>query len=405
MMSDQSYDVVVFGATSFVGQLVCRYLLDTYGDELRWAMAGRSASKLAEVQAMLGSQQPVIVADAADEAAMRALCQQTRVVISTVGPYALYGEPLIRACVETGTDYCDLTGEIQWVRQMIDRYEDTAKRTGARIVNCAGFDSIPSDLGVFYLQQEAKKTFGEYCDRVKLRVWRFKGGVSGGTVASLLNAVAEAVADPDVRRQMTNPYTLCPAEYQQGLTQPNVSFAQYDQDFATWVAPFVMASVNTRVVQRSHYLQGSPYSIAFRYDEALCTGPGFAGAARASAMTAGLASVMAAAVPGPTRRLLAKVFPAPGQGPSPEEQRTGFYDIRLLGLTPSGQRLMVKVYGDRDPGYGSTCKMLAETGTCLVFDTPKNEVPGGFWTPASLGGAFLLKRLEQHAGLTFSRLE
>lgn len=404
-MSNPNYDVVVFGATSFVGQLVCRYLIDTHGDGLRWAIAGRSAAKLAELQKSLGTQLPEIIADAADEAALKALCAQTRVVISTVGPYALYGEPLVKACVETGTDYCDLTGEVQWARRMIDRYEPAAKVSGARIVHCAGFDSIPSDLGVFYLQQQAKASFDAYCDNVKLRVWRFKGGVSGGTVASLMNAVAEAVADPVVRRQMASPYTLCPSEYQPGVRQPDVKYAQYDSDFGCWIAPFVMAAVNTRVVQRSHYLQGSPYGRAFCYDEAMCTGTGFAGAARAGVMTAGLAGVMTAALTTPTRNLLSKALPAPGEGPSPEEQRTGFYDIRLHGTTPAGQSLKVKVYGDRDPGYGSTCKMLTEVGMCLAFDVPKEAVAGGFWTPATLGGEVLLERLQAHAGLSFTRLD
>ncbi len=406
-MSDPKYDIVVFGATSFVGKILSQYLVDTFGKDLKWAAAARSRSKLDALQADLGAagkKLPTIVADADDEEAMRAMCAQARVIISTVGPYALYGEPLVKACVETGTDYCDLTGEIQWVYKMIQKYEAQAKASGARIVHCSGFDSIPSDLGVFFLQQQAQIRFKQPCNKVKMRVWKFKGGASGGTAASLLNAVKEATSDPAVRKQMADPYSICTPDYRPSHRQPDVKFAQKDDDFGVWVAPFIMAGINTRVVQRSHSLLGQAYGENFTYEEAMSTGSGPKGALRAGQMAMGLGALMAGVAFKPTRGLMAKIFPEPGDGPTPEQQLAGFYDLRFQGTTADGQTLKVKVYGDRDPGYGSTGKVLGQAGACLAFDTPKADFPGGFWTPASLFGDRLIKRLNKDAGLSFEVL-
>ena len=398
------YDVIVFGATSFVGKILSRYLANQPAGTLRWAMAARSQTKLDELSRELGVDVPLLIADASDEASLQALCAQTKVIISTVGPYALYGEPLVRACVETGTDYCDLTGEIQWASRMIKRYGEAAKVSGARIVHCCGFDSIPSDLGVHFLQQEAQSSLGEPCNSVKMRVWKIRGGASGGTVASLMNAVKEAKADPAVRREMTDPYAICPADDYKRVRQPNVQGVQFDTDFKRWVGPFVMATVNTRVVHRSHALQGHPWGEGFTYDEAMCTGVGAKGAITAGVVAAGIAGVMIGSAFSPTRALLGKILPAPGEGPSPDEQENGFYDLRFIGRTASGKSLSVKVFGDRDPGYGSTGKMLAQAAMCLAFDTPKTEFKGGFWTPASLFGERLISRLTAHAGLSFERI-
>ncbi|MEO6698769.1 MAG: saccharopine dehydrogenase NADP-binding domain-containing protein [Paraperlucidibaca sp.] len=399
----KTYDVIVFGATSFVGKILSRYLAQQPAGTLRWAMAGRSQTKLNELSRELAVDVPLLIADASDEASLKALCAQTRVIISTVGPYALYGEPLVRACVETGTDYCDLTGEIQWASQMIKRYGEAAKASGARIVHCCGFDSIPSDLGVHFLQQEAQASLGEPCNTVKMRVWKIRGGASGGTVASLMNAVKEAAADPAVRREMADPYAICPSDDFKRVRQPNVQGVKFDADFQRWVGPFVMATVNTRVVHRSHALQGHPWGEGFTYDEAMCTGVGVKGAVQAGVMAAGIAGVMVGSAFAPTRALLGKVLPSPGEGPSPSEQENGFYDLRFIGRTASGKQLSVKVFGDRDPGYGSTGKMLAQAAMCLAFDTPKVDFAGGFWTPASLFGERLISRLTAHAGLTFER--
>lgn len=410
-MSAQAHQIVVFGATSFVGQILTRYLYERHGagGALRWAIAGRSAAKLKALRDELGTGAaalPMIVADADDETALRGLCASTTAVVSTVGPYALYGSTLVKVCAETGTDYCDLTGEPQWIARMIAAYGDTARKSGARIVHCCGFDSLPSDLGTLFLQNAAKARFGAPFPRVKLRVRALRGGFSGGTIASLMNALREVAKDPEVRRQMADPYALCGPSSTPRPRQPDVRFAEYDADAGSWVAPFVMAGINTRVVHRSNLLSGHAYGQDFVYDEATLTGKGFKGGATATGMGLGLGGFVLAAVLPPTRWLLESyALPKPGEGPSPEQQRTGSFDIRLYGVRPDGKKLVAKVTGDRDPGYGSTGKMLGEAVVCLALDVPKSEVGGGFWTPATALGERLIRRLTQHAGLGFSILD
>ena len=402
---EQQRHLTVFGATSFVGQILTRYLYGRFGTDgdLRWAIAGRSEKKLRELHGSLypkAAKLPQIVANAGDEKALREMCAESRVVISTVGPYALYGEPLVKICANTGTDYCDLTGEVQWIRRMIRKYEGAARASGARIVHCCGFDSIPSDLGVHFLQKHAMQKYGRTCPRVKLRVKAMRGGASGGTIASMLNVVKEASDDPELRRELANPYSLCPDGYTPQLRQPNISLAEYDTDFKSWIAPFVMAAVNTRIVHRTNALSKQAYGADFRYDEAVLRGDGFKGRAAATSMGAGLGAFMAAAAVPPTRWVLERFLPGPGEGPSPEEQRNGFFDIRIFGRT-EGHTLQVKVTGDRDPGYGSTGKMLGQAGACLALDTPKANTPGGFWTPATIFGDRLIDRLTRYSGLRF----
>ena len=409
-MKTPSHDLIVYGATSFVGQIITRYLAEHFGTQgrLKWAIAGRSEQKLAALRSSLGlaaGKLPIVLADAADEAALRRMCAGTRVVLSTVGPYALYGEPLVKVCAATGTDYCDLTGEVQWVRRMIRSYEGAARKSGARIVHCCGFDSIPSDLGVYFLQQRARERFGHPCSEVKLRVKAMRGSFSGGTYASTMNFTREVAANPALRKEVANPYSICPEGYAPKVRQPNVKSAEFDADFDSWVAPFVMAAVNTRIVQRSNALSKQSYGADFRYDEAMLMGPGLAGQAKALAVTAGLAGFMLAGALPPTRWALSKVLPAPGEGPSPEEQRRGFYDFRFLGKTRDGGQLRVKVTGDRDPGYGSTAKIVGQAGACLALDLAESGRGGGFWTPATLFGERLVDRLVQHAGLTFEVIE
>lgn len=404
-----AHEIVVFGATSFVGQILCRHLAARFGaGELDWAVAGRSRDKLDALRQTLADPHrdvPVIVADAADEASLRAMAERAQVVISTVGPYALYGEPLVRVCAETGTDYCDLTGEVQWIRRMIVAHEAKAAASGARIVHCCGFDSIPSDLGVHFPQREAERQFGVPCQRIKMRVRRMRGGISGGTVASMMNIARELSECPELRREIANPYSLCPPDNAPGTRQPNVSFAEHDEDFDAWVAPFVMAGVNTRVVHRSNALSDYSYGTDFRYDEALLTGRGAGGALRATSVASGVASFMLGAAFSPTRWVLEKFVPAPGEGPSPEAQEKGGFDLRFLGRTEKGETLRTRVTGDRDPGYGSTAKMLSEAALCLARDIGKDDVPGGSWTPATALGDKLIERLRRDAGLTFDVLE
>ena len=411
-MTAPQYDLIVFGATSFVGQILTRYLSDYFSagtESLRWAIAGRSKAKLEEVKSALGAAGqaiPVIVADATNEAQLQALCAQTRVVVSTVGPYALYGEPLIKACVDSGTDYCDLTGETQWIRKMVDKYEAAAQQSGARIVHCCGFDSVPSDMGVYFLQQQAHSQFNAPATRVKMRVKTLKGGASGGTVASLLNVVQEAAADPVLRKQLLNPYSLCPAGHGLGTKQHFVKSAEFDKDFNAWIAPFVMAAINERVVHRSNALSGNAYSTHFTYDEAMLTGTGLKGRITATTLVAGLGAFMLGAVSKPVSTLMERfLLPKPGEGPSPQEQLSGRFDLRFVGYTDTGQQIRAKVTGDRDPGYGSTGKMLGQAAISLALDhingAEKTGRPGGFWTPATMFDARFITRLTANAGLGF----
>ncbi|OJA22985.1 saccharopine dehydrogenase family protein [Burkholderia ubonensis] len=411
-MTTPTHDLVVFGATSFVGQILTRYLSEhlSGGDEtLRWAIAGRSEAKLRQVRDSLGAAEqslPIIVADAADDAQLQALCAQTRVVVSTVGPYALYGEPLVRTCAESGTDYCDLTGETQWIKRMIDKYEPAARQSGARIVHCCGFDSVPSDMGVFFLQQQARRQWGVPAEQVKMRVRTLKGGASGGTVASVINVVREAAADPALRRTLLDPYSLCPKGHGFTVRQHAVRSAEFDRDCDAWIAPFVMAAVNERVVHRSNALAGNAYGGRFTYDEAVMTGAGLKGRLAALTIVAGLGAFMAGVVIKPVRSVMERfLLPKPGEGPSVEAQLAGRYDLRFFGRTGDGQTLRVKVTGDRDPGYGSTGKMLGQAAISLALDCrrdgEKTGRGGGFWTPATMFGERFVERLVRHAGLRF----
>lgn len=405
-MSTPPYDVIAFGATSFVGKILCRYLWQEFGLQggLKWAIAGRSNAKLEELRDSLGAgaaSVPLLLADAGDEASLRALCLSTRLIVSTVGPYALYGEPLVKACAESGTDYCDLTGEVQWIRRMVQRYEAQSRQSGARIVHCCGFDSIPSDLGVYFLQRHAQEQFGMPCRRVKMRVKAMRGGVSGGTVASILNVVKEAAADPALRKELKDPYSLCPVGTEARVRQPEVHSAQFDSDFHQWVAPFVMAGINTRIVHRSNALSGS-YGGDFTYEEAVLSGSGVKGRLAALAAATGTASFMLAAALSPVRGVLERfVLPKPGEGPTPEAQRAGSFDLRFFGETADGRVVRARVTGDQDPGYGSTGKMLGQAAACLALDFDKTALPGGFWTPATMFGERLVQRLIAHAGLSF----
>ncbi len=406
--SKRTYDVIVFGATSFVGEILCQYLVDRHGTDgdLNWAIAGRSKSKLDDVATKTGASVDKIVADAADAEAMASLAGSTKVIVSTVGPYALYGSELVAAAVAAGTDYCDLTGEPQWMQKMIDTHQEQAEQTGARIVHTCGFDSIPSDLGAWFTQQEALENFGEYCTSIAMRVKAMKGGASGGTIASMMNVMEEVSANPELRSVLANPYALAPEGMRTGPKQPNVVVPTNDATSDSWVAPFVMASINTRVVQRSHALLGRPWGDDFLYDEAMMMGPGPLGIAKAGALAGGLAGFMGVSAIGPLRRLLNNhVLPKPGTGPTPEAQEAGFFDIRFFGTTAAGKTIRTKVTGDRDPGYGSTGKMLGEAAVALLDSHDDRDDEGGFFTPSTAFGHDLIDRLVEHAGLTFTVLE
>lgn len=404
----RDYDLVIWGATGFTGRLVCELMVQQHSQQRawRWAMAGRNLAKLEKLRAGLGANArsvDLLQADSHDRPALDCLARATAVVLSTVGPYSLYGSELVASCVAAGTDYCDLTGEVPWMRRMQENHESTAVASGARIVFCCGFDSIPSDLGVWFLQQEALRRFGRPLQQVGFRLEAAKGGASGGTVASLLNIVEEAKQDAGVRRLLRDPYALCPDSSQVRPCQDEMDGVRFDDALQVWLAPFVMAGINTRVVHRSNALAGFPYGEDFRYDEAMMAGAGPVGRVKALALTGGLAAFLAAAGLAPTRALLKRfVLPAPGEGPSAAKREAGFFSIIFHGRSAAGEALQGRVRGDRDPGYTATAGMIAEAALCLVESSgEKDDSVGGFWTPSCALGEPLLRRLIAHAGLSF----
>jgi short subunit dehydrogenase-like uncharacterized protein len=408
---EREFDVIVWGATGFTGHLTAEYLLERYGlgGDLRWALGGRSAAKLEDIRTRLERDTgiatqslPVIIADADDVESLRNLVARTRVLCTTVGPYALYGSHLVAACAEQGTHYCDLTGEVHWMRRMIDAHEEAAQQSGARIVFTCGFDCIPADLGTFFVQNEMQARHGVPAAEIKFRVKDFKGGASGGTIASMLNMLEEAGEDREVLRIMNHPYSLNPKADRNGPDESEPLLPAYDADFEEWTAPFMMGGIDTKVVRRTNALLGHAYGREFRYNEAMLMGAGPAGLAKASGVAGSTAATMVAMSVGPVRRMIAPRLPSPGEGPSKAEREAGYFDLRFHARHPDteSKNLRAKVTGDRDPGYGSTSKMLAESAVCLAKDELRSAP--GILTPAAAMGESLLMRLQKNAGLSFS---
>jgi short subunit dehydrogenase-like uncharacterized protein len=406
-MNSKPHDLIVFGATGFTGRLVAEYLHTTYGvgRDVKWAMAGRSLDKLKRVREELGIGEDLtlLVADASDTAALKKLVAQTRVVITTVGPYQLYGNELVAACAEAGTDYVDLCGEPGWMAQQIPVLQKPAAASGARIVFSCGFDSIPFDLGVVFLQHEAMQRLGEPLVRVHGRVKTMKGTFSGGTAASLLATMEAVGRDRSLIKTLGNPFALVPGF--KGPRQPNDGLAEYDELAKAWTAPFVMAPINTKNVHRTHALRGHPWGTDFVYSERMLTGKGSKGEQRAKKMARNTKIQNVLLAIGPTRALIRRfALPKPGEGPNQHQRETGHYEVLFLGQTASGQTLSASVKGDRDPGYGSTCKLIAESALCLIQDVNHQMAPGGVWTPGAAMGLTLQRRLQAKAGLTFALL-
>jgi short subunit dehydrogenase-like uncharacterized protein len=410
----REFEVVVWGASGFTGKLTAEYLLARYGvaGKLRWAIAGRSAAKLGTVRDEIAretgipaSALAVLIGDGDDAAFLDTLTRRTQVVCTTVGPYAKYGSKLVAACAANGADYCDLTGEVHWMQRMIEAHQDAAVASGARIVFNCGFDCIPSDLGAFFMQREMRARHGVACSRIQYRVGGFSGGASGGTVASMLAMMEEAERDPSVMSAMDDPYALNPKSERAGPDAPERSAPAWDDDFQQWTAPFVMAGINTKVVRRTNALLRYAYGKDFRYDEAMLMGAGPRGFAKATATSFGTAAIMGAMRIGPLRRAVSGRLPQPGDGPSKQKREAGYFDIQLRGEHPTdaSKSLRGRIRGDRDPGYGSTSKMLGESAVCLAKDAI--SVAGGCWTPASALGEPLLTRLCNNAGVTFEIAE
>lgn len=408
MAGKKEFDVIIWGATGFTGRLVAEYYLHRYGlgGDLNWAMAGRSQSKLESIRAELGNNEiPLIVANSHDKKSLADMAKRTKVVCTTVGPYALYGDALVEACVENGADYCDLAGETQWIRRMVDKHHEKAQENGVRIVHCCGFDSIPSDLGVLFMQLEAKERKGEYLGRIKMRLKSAKGALSGGTFASMSNIMSEAAKDPEVYKVLFNPYGLNPKGEMSGPDKADLQSVKYDEDTGAFIMPFIMAGINTRVVRRSHALQSYPYGKDFRYDEAMISGEGLMGRLKGYAGLATIAAMMGGNPDSLFRKVMNRFFPEPGEGPSKDAREAGFWNFTVVGKFHDGSKIVGRVTGDRDPGYGSTSKMLGESAVCLALDkrrTPRNK---GVLTPATAMGKVLIERLQTNAGLSFSIVE
>ena len=411
-MADRQFDVILWGASGYTGRLVAEYLLKHYGvgQKLRWALAGRNQRKLENVRRALAAVSsaadplPILLADSNDPASLEIMVARTAVVCTTVGPYALHGSNLVAACVAKDTHYCDLTGEVQWMRQMIDAHHDVARENGTRIVHTCGFDSIPSDLGVHWLQREMQRRHGLACGSIKYRVESFRGGFSGGTIASMLNMAEQAAHDSTVRNTLKDPYGLNPSLGPRGLDHSEKRLPEYDSDFEAWVTPFVMGTINTKVVRRSNALLDFAYGLDFRYDEGTLVPCGKFGFPIAAALAGGFGFFTAAVGMRPVRTLITNVLPSPGEGPSKATRETGYFQILLLGKHPSNasQDLRLRVSGDSDPGYGSTSKMLGESAVCLALDPLSS--PGGVLTPSVAMGDALLTRLQENAGVTFDEV-
>ena len=407
---NREFDIIIWGATGFVGQLVAEHLTRKYTPaELTVALGGRNETALEELAHRLCNDQkdwddlPIVLGDATDKASLDDLAERTNVVCTTVGPYTKYGTPLVEACIDAGTDYCDLTGEITWIREMIDRYHDRAVEADVRIVHSCGFDSIPADLGTQLAQTYAIDEYGTPCELVRIYLEDGEGGVSGGTLASVLAMIEAAESDPLARQTLKNPYSLAPAGQRDGVDTGEQRGVRRDPLRSQWTAPSPMAAVNERIIRRSNAVLEYPWGREFRCKEVIPTNSGVRGALTAGGIAAGVAVGTAALSVGFIRSSLERfVFPAPGDGPTHEEIENGHFTISVIGrgtTTDGPFTVECEIGADQDPGYGATSKMLGEAAMCLLREETESPLSGGILTPASGIGDPLAERLRD-VGLT-----
>ena len=396
----RKYDLVIWGATSFTGKLVTEYLFNKYGSsKIKWAIAGRNLDKLKKIRSQVADEKiPMFIADSFDEESLSKFVKKTKVVCSTVGPYSLYGTKLVKLCVENNTNYCDITGEAHWIRNLIDQFHEEAKSKKIKIVNSCGFDSIPSDMGVYFIQNEIKKTYKNYANFIKMRVAGIRGGISGGTYGSINNLLKEAYSNKKIFRVLNNPYGLNPKNKMEGMDKKDLRKIIFDKESNSWIYPFIMAGINTKIVRRSHALTNFQYGKDFRYEEAMMSGKGISGLLKA--ILAAFPLAMIGLNPNSfLKKIVNSYMPKPGEGPGLEKRKNGFYNLRFYVTIDERRKAFAKVVGDNDPGYGSTSKMLAESALCLAFDKlPENY---GVVTPSIAMGKQLLERLRNNAGLNF----
>ncbi|MBT4708872.1 MAG: saccharopine dehydrogenase [Flavobacteriaceae bacterium] len=399
----RDYDIIVWGASGFTGKLVAEYLFKKYGSNknLKWAIAGRNSLKLNSVRKdILDSTVPLILADSNDSQSLNEMVKKTKVICTTVGPYAKYGSKLVAACVENKTHYCDLAGEVQWIRKMIDQYHKEAKNNNTKIVNSCGFDSIPSDMGVYYIQKQTRASKNQRAKLIEMRVAGAKGGISGGTYESLSKVNEEANKDKEIFKVVINPYGLNPIGEQDGLDRSDLRKIIYDKSSNSWIGPFMMAAINTKIVRRSNALSNYSYGKDFMYNEATLSGKGILGKIKGYFLAIPVFLLMSAKPGSILKKFIDFILPKPGEGPNKKDREAGFYNLRFYITLEDGSKAFAKVIGDMDPGYGSTSKMLAESAVCLA----KDELPdsSGVLTPSTAMGDALLDRLEKNAGLSFN---
>ncbi|HEX6932718.1 MAG TPA: saccharopine dehydrogenase NADP-binding domain-containing protein [Streptosporangiaceae bacterium] len=405
MRDARELDLILLGATGFVGRLTAGYLAEHAPAGLRVGLAGRSQERLAKVRDGLGTTArtwPLIATDPTDRGRAQSLARMAGAIATTVGPYRRLGLPLAQACAEAGTDYADLTGEVLFIKDTMASCQQAAARTGARIVHSCGFDSIPSDLGVLLTHSTAASDDAGDLEDTTLVLTAMRGGVSGGTLASALGQIDDMRASISDRRIVTDPYALSPdrdAEPDLG-DERDLAGIRYDPGLRLWTGPFVMASFNTRIVRRSNALQGWAYGRKFRYREVTGFGAGPGAPVRALAVTAGLAALMAGVTLPPSRALLGPVLPKPGEGPGEKARRAGFYRLQVHARTATGARYRTCVEARGDPGYAATSVMLGESALCLALDRERLPDRAGVLTPATAMGAVLTDRLRA-AGHTF----
>ena len=405
MNKKPEFDIVLWGGSSFVGKLVAEHLHQQYGvdGDLRWAIGGRNKRKLEATRASLGAgaeELSIFLGDARDRQFLGSMAESTKVVLSTVGPYSLYGKELIEACAVSGTDYCDLAGEIPFVQEMMDRHSTQAQASGARILNCCGVDSLPSDLGVWSLNKIAQKRFGCGLAHVTNEIKSFKGQFSGGTISSLGGVYIETVRNDKVAAILKNPYAICPPGRRSGVTQPDNEVVRHSESGA-WLGPFFMAIVNTRVVHATNAHLGYPYRTDFTYDEGWDVG-----SKRAARILAVVSQLFYRAYRSGLMRALmnAVLLPKPGEGPSRKAREKGKFEFHFIARTRLGYQLTLVVSGDRDPGYGASSRMIGEVAVCLAQDLSKSDLPGGFWTPGAAIAEKIIPRLLENAGMKFALL-
>ena len=396
----KKFDIIIWGASSFTGKLVTEYIFNKYGSsKIKWAIAGRNLDKLERIRSEVADKNiPIFIADSFDEDSLSKFVKKTNVVCSTVGPYSLYGTKLVKLCVENNTNYCDITGEAHWIRTIIDSFHEKAKSKKIKIVNSCGFDSIPSDMGVYFIQNEIKKVYKNYARSIKMRVAGIRGGISGGTYGSINNLLKEAYADKSVFKVLNNPYGLNPKDKMVGSDKKDLRKIIFDKESNSWIYPFIMAGINTKIVRRSNALSNFQYGKDFRYEEAMMSGRGISGLWKAILAIFPLA--MVGLNPNSfLKKIVNSYMPKPGEGPGVDKRKNGFYNLRFYITIDEKRKAFAKVIGDSDPGYGSTSKMLAESALCLAFDKLPEKY--GVLTPSFAMGDSLLKRLQNNAGIDF----